>query len=116
MLSFELVAPEGCELSAGGPWSIALEVTRRSDLLQLMPEFLRGEARGGGREIAQVHASCAHRADVDSEVVVTLRAVACDARDHAQCWPVRNSFRVPLRLLSEGQAEVKVVLPLEVSR
>ena len=35
--------------------------------------------------------------------------------DHAACHPVKNSFRVPLRLLREsGQRDVRVALPLEV--
>ena len=55
--------------------------------------------------------------DVDSELLVELRAVACDAIDHAACYPVKNSFRVPLRLLRDaGQREVRVTLPLEVRR
>ena len=58
----------------------------------------------------------AYTADVESEVVVTVRAVACDARDHAACWPVLNSFRVPLRLLREGQRELRFTLPLELPR
>jgi hypothetical protein len=53
---------------------------------------------------------------VDSELIVRLRAVACDARDHAACWPVQNSFRVPLRLLRDGQREVRFPLPLELPR
>ena len=61
-------------------------------------------------------ATCSHAETVESELIVTLQAVVCDARDHAACWPARNSFRVPLRLLAEGQSEVKVVLPMEISR
>jgi hypothetical protein len=37
-------------------------------------------------------------------------------RDHAACFPVQNMFRVPLRLLRDGQAEVRSALPLEVKR
>ena len=116
MLRLELAPPEGFELSAGAPWSVALEVSRRSDLLQLSPESQRGEATGSGREAVDVHCEATHTADVESEVVVTVRAVACDARDHAACWPVLNSFRVPLRLLREGQRELRFTLPLELPR
>ena len=52
--------------------------------------------------------------DLESELVITLRTVACDAVDHASCWPLQNSFRVPLRLLPAGQREVHFTLPLEV--
>jgi hypothetical protein len=115
-LALELAAPEGHELSPGAPWTVALEVSRRSDLLALTPEFLRGESEGGPRQIIRIHASAAHHAEVDTEIIVTLRSVACDARDHAACFPVQNSFRLPLRLLARGQPEVRVVLPLELPR
>ena len=112
----EVTAPEGFELSPGAPWSVALEISRRSDLLQLQPELARGEARGGPRESVEIRAICAHDRDLDSEVIATVRAVVCDARDHAACWPVQNSFRVPLRLLKAGQREVRFALPLELAR
>ncbi len=115
-VTLEIAPPDGFELSAGAPWTLALEVSRRSDLLRLAPEFLRGESRGGARERIVVHAHAAHEADVDSEVIATLRTVACDARDHAACWPVQNSFRIPLRLLAQGQREVVFSLPLELPR
>jgi hypothetical protein len=38
------------------------------------------------------------------------------ARDHAACFPVQNMFRVPLRLLREGQWEVRSAPPLEAKR
>jgi thiol-disulfide isomerase/thioredoxin len=112
---FEVSAPGGFELSRGAPWSAALEVSRRSDLLDVTPEFQRGESHGGASEIVEIHAQATHAADVDSELIVTLRSVACDARDHAACRPVQNSFRVPLRLLRDGQREVRFTLPLELS-
>jgi len=115
-LVLELAAPGGYQLSAGSPWSVTLEVSRRSDLLQLSPESRRGEACGGAREKIAVQARCRHQEDVDSELVVAVQAVACDARDHAACWPVRNSFRLPLRLLSQGQREVRFALPLELRK
>jgi len=116
-LVLTIAAPEGLELSAGAPWSAALEVSRRSDLLQVAPEFTRGEARGGRTEEIELRVEAQHLYDVDSELLVELRAVACDAADHKACYPVKNSFRVPLRLLRDaGQREVRVTLPLEVRR
>ena len=82
----------------------------------MTPDFVRGESKGGGREQIALHASASHQADVESELVVTLRSVACDQRDHAACWPVQNSFRIPLRLLAQGQREVRFTLPLELPR
>ncbi len=114
-LVLTIAAPEGLELSAGAPWSAALEVSRRSDLLQVAPEFTRGEARGGRTEEIELRVEAQHLYDVDSELLVELRAVACDAADHKACYPVKNSFRVPLRLLRDaGQREVRVTLPLEI--
>jgi hypothetical protein len=116
-LILNVVAPEGLELSAGSPWSVSLEVSRRSDLLRVSPEVTRGEARGGRTEQLELRTDATHAYDVDSELLVELRAVVCDAREHAACYPVKNSFRVPLRLLRDaGQREVRVTLPLEVSR
>ena len=105
------------ELAAGGPWSASLEISRRSDLLKIAPEFTRGETSGGRSQEIELRAEAQHPYDVDSELLVELRAVACDAVDHAACYPVKNSFRVPLRLLRDaGQREVRVTLPLEVRR
>ena len=111
-LLLTLQAPEGYALSRGAPWSCALEVSRGSDLLQVSPEFLRGDAQGGGSERIAVNTRSSHREDLDSELIVTVRSVACDARDHASCYPVQNSFRVPLRLLVHGQREARFTLPV----
>jgi hypothetical protein len=115
-LILEIAAPEGFELSEGAPWSVGLEVSRRSDLLHVAPELARGESGGGRRQRVELHAAAAHELDVESELVVTVRTVACDARDHAACWPVQNSFRVPLPLLRDGQREVRFTLPLELPK
>jgi thiol-disulfide isomerase/thioredoxin len=115
-LALEIAAPEGFELTAGAPWSVALEVSRRSDLLHVAPEVARGESQGGQRQVLELRARAAHDGDVDSELIVTVRTVACDARDHAACWPVQNSFRVPLPLLAGGQREVRFTLPLELPK
>jgi thiol-disulfide isomerase/thioredoxin len=104
---------EGYEISEGAPWSAAVEVSRRSDLLKIAPELQQGD---GLPAAIVLHATTAHETDVDSELLVTLRAVACDARDHSACYPVQNSFRLPLRLLREGQTEVRFMLPLELPR
>jgi thiol-disulfide isomerase/thioredoxin len=115
-LLLELAVPEGFELSEGAPFSVALEVSRRSDLLHVTPELARGQSAGGKRLAVELHARAAHDADVESELIVTVRTVACDARDHAACWPVQNSFRVPLRLLASGQGDVRFTLPLELPK
>jgi thiol-disulfide isomerase/thioredoxin len=111
-IALELTAPEGFELSKGSPWTAAVEVSRRSDLLSVTPEFSKGEARGGAAQVISLRTSASHEADVESELIVTIRAVACDARDHSACWPLQNSFRLPLRLLQKGQGEVHFPLPL----
>jgi thiol-disulfide isomerase/thioredoxin len=115
-LLLEVEAPEGFEIAAGAPWSLALEISRRSDLVGVQPEFTRGESRGGKTERIEIRVEAQHKADVDSELLVQLRTVVCDAVDHAACHPVKNSFRVPLRLLEGGQEEVRVRLPVEVAR
>jgi hypothetical protein len=115
-LLLEVAAPEGFEIAAGAPWSLALEISRRSDLIGANQEFSRGESRGGKSEEIEIRVEAQHKGDVDSELLVQLRTVVCDAVDHAACYPVKNSFRVPLRLLEDGQEEVRVRLPVEVAR
>jgi len=115
-LLLEVAAPEGFEIAAGAPWSLALEISRRSDLVGVVPEFSRGESKGGSTERIEIGVAAQHDADVDSELLVQLRTVVCDTVDHSACYPVKNSFRVPLRLLVEGQEEVRVRLPVEVAR
>jgi thiol-disulfide isomerase/thioredoxin len=115
-LLLEVAAPEGFEIAAGAPWSLALEISRRSDLIGVNQEFSRGESRGGKSEEIEIRVEAQHKGDVDSELLVQLRTVVCDAVDHAACYPVKNSFRVPLRLLEDGQEEVRVRLPVEVAR
>jgi thiol-disulfide isomerase/thioredoxin/sugar lactone lactonase YvrE len=112
-LLLQVTAPERFELSRGAPWTAALEVSRRSDLLHVRPELARGESAGGRSEIIEIAVEARHAQDVDSELLVELRTVVCDAADHAACHPVRNSFRVPLHLLTDGQREVRVAVPLE---
>jgi DNA-binding beta-propeller fold protein YncE len=111
-IALELTAPQGFELSKDSPWTVAVEVSRRSDLVSVTPELSKGEAQGGSAQLVSLRASASHAADVDSELIVTVRAVACDARDHSACWPLQNSFRLPLRLLRRGQAELHFPLPL----
>jgi thiol-disulfide isomerase/thioredoxin len=111
-----LRAPQGFALSAGAPWSAQLEVSRRSDLLGLSRESLSGTLAGGSELSLVIETTAAHEGDVDSELLVSLRSVACDAVDHAACFPVQNQFHVPLRLLREGQPEVRFALPIEVRK
>ena len=115
-IALELTAPPGFELSQGTPWTATIEVSRRSDLLQVTPELSKGEAQGGERQVVVLYANASHAVDIESELIVTVRAVACDAIDHQSCWPVQNSFRLPLRLLVNGQSEVRFPLPLEVPK
>ena len=115
-IQLALTAPQGFELSQGTPWSVSIEVTRRSDLLQVTPEVSKGEAQGGGRQLVVLQANASHSFDLESEIIVNVRAVACDARDHSACWPVQNSFRLPLKLLAHGQPEVRFPLPLELPK
>ncbi|MBS2025196.1 MAG: hypothetical protein JST92_22580, partial [Deltaproteobacteria bacterium] len=75
-----------------------------------------GKAAGGTTLALEVTAQATHAGDIDSEVLLQLDTVACDAVDHAACHPVENHFRIPLRLLRAGQASLAVSLPLELSR
>lgn len=106
----KLEPPLQFEIASGAPWTVAAEVSRRSDLVAIEPELAKALQPS---EIA-LRARCSE--PVESELILTVRAVACDAVDHAACWPVQNSFRLPLRVVQEGPAEARVALPIEVAK
>ena len=102
-----LAQPAGLSLLPGG--EVLVADTNNHRLVAVAPD-------GASARVIEVEGASAQlevSRRVESELLVTLRSVACDARDHAACFPVQNMFRVPLRLLREGQREVRYALALE---
>lgn len=105
-LSIIMQTPAGTALAAGSPLSIAVEVSRRSDLLTLPRSAFSLTTRGGRSQIVSidVHVLALDEQLVDAELVATVDYIACNETDQAACSPGRLHLRVPVRLLSEGGA------------
>jgi DNA-binding beta-propeller fold protein YncE len=114
-IDLQLHAAPGTELSAGSPITVALEVSRRSDLLLLARDRLSIAAAGSATQIVPIHVTVTDLpADrVEAELVATLEYMACDARDHRACFPGKLHVRVPVRLLrgGGGAIELRASLP-----
>jgi thiol-disulfide isomerase/thioredoxin len=115
-IALRLCAQPGLELSSGSPIRIALEVSRRSDLLLLPCTVQLLHASGGATQeiLIPVKVEQPGALAVEAEIVAALRYVTCDARDHAACYPGHMNIRIPVRLLAHGgtgRIEFRVPLP-----
>jgi len=112
-IAFDVAAPQGKKLAAGSPVSIALEVSRRSDLLLLDATSLRLESRGGAAQPVEiaVRVTPFDAPAVEAELVARVDAVVCgldaDAAG-AVCEPWRAWLRLPVRLAKDGGARVEL--------
>jgi hypothetical protein len=109
----EVEAPEGKKLAEGSPVAVALEVSRRSDLLLLEATQLRLEGNGGTRQglAIDVRVEPFEAASVEAEVVARVDAVVCDqdaAAEGAVCEPWRAWLRLPVRLARDGGHRVEL--------
>ena len=109
-----LDAPEGSELSRGAPVRATLEVSRRSDLLVLARDRVALEADGGASQPIHIAVSIEELPEerVEAELVAAVEYVACDARNHAACFPGKVHARIPVRLLRAGGDRLELRLPL----
>jgi thiol-disulfide isomerase/thioredoxin len=114
LVSLRLDAPDGTELAAGAPLRASVEVSRRSDLLQLERAKIGVEARGGPSEriIIPVNVVDLDAACIEAEIVAIVDYVACSAIDTARCAPRRLHLRVPVRLLAGGGHGLEVAVDL----
>ncbi|UQA61476.1 thioredoxin-like domain-containing protein [Polyangium aurulentum] len=116
LVALRLHAQPGLELSGGSPVRIALEVSRRSDLLLLPSTVHVLQASGGATQevLIPVTVKQPPTPTVEAEIVAALRYVACDVRDHTACYPGHMDIRIPVRLLAQGgtgRIEFRVPLP-----
>jgi thiol-disulfide isomerase/thioredoxin len=111
-----LRTPEGLKLSEGSALDVALEVSRRSDLLFVNRDKLSLPARGAATQLVAIDVRVAElsNAVVESELLATLRYVTCDAGEPLACHPGAMHLRVPVRLVARGgrpELEFSVELP-----
>ena len=94
---------------------MALEVSRRSDLLFLNRDRLSLLARGAATQLVAIDVRVAElsSAAVESELLATLRYVTCDAGEAQACHPGTMHLRIPVRLVARGgRRELEFVVGL----
>jgi DNA-binding beta-propeller fold protein YncE len=114
VVAFAVEAPAGKKLAAGSPVVVALEVSRRGDLLVVASAELRAEGRGEARlpVEAAVRVEALDAESVEAELVARVDAVVCDVdadSPGAVCEPWRAWLRLPVRLASTGATRVTFV-------
>ncbi len=120
-ISLLLSTPQGTELADEAPITVGLEVSRRSDLLELVRNEFTAESRQGNARLLgiEVRVNPLPEAIVEAELVATIDYVVCHEEDHAMCSPGRVFVRLPVRLLREGgsrQLEFGIALaPIQTS-
>ncbi|MFT3770773.1 MAG: hypothetical protein QM820_35570 [Minicystis sp.] len=115
VIALDLEAAEGTELAPGAPLRIAVEVSRRSDLLLLLKDQFTIDAAGGPRQTVTLDVTVTELSEpvIEAELVVTVRYVVCSARDHAACTAGKVHARVPVRLRADGgTARLSLAVPL----
>jgi thiol-disulfide isomerase/thioredoxin/sugar lactone lactonase YvrE len=104
VIALELEAAPGTELSAGAPLRVAVEVSRRSDLLLLLKDRFSLDAAGGPKQVVPLEVTVTELPDpvIEAELVVTVSYVVCHAGEAAACTSGKVHARVPVRLLAAG--------------
>ena len=111
-LHLRLVAPDAWKFNDGAPLRLALEVSRRSDLLTTRERLdLQGQgAKDMSLEIPLTVAALPS-GEIRSELLVRVDAVLCGG-DPEVCAPSQAWLRVPLVLTAAGSPAATVDLPL----
>jgi hypothetical protein len=104
VIALDLEAADGTELSPGAPLRVAVEVSRRSDLLLLLKDRFSVDAVGGARQTVALDVTVTELPEpvVEAELVVTVAYVICQAAERAMCTSSKIHARVPVRLLATG--------------
>lgn len=111
-LTLRLAAPVGWKLDAGAPLRVALEVSRRSDLLTAPERLaLTGQGRSDMSVEIALQVAALPAAEVRSELLVRVDAILCGGEPPV-CAPSQAWLRVPLVLAATGGAAAQVDLPL----
>lgn len=109
-------APRGTKLAPESRIDVALEISRRSDLLLLGRAELSLAAHGTPTQLVPIEVRVLEppAAEVEAELLARLRYVLCDDGPLAACHPGTLNLRVPVRLLRVGgerQLEFVIDLP-----
>jgi sugar lactone lactonase YvrE/thiol-disulfide isomerase/thioredoxin len=114
VLSLTIAPPDGWKLAVGSPARVALEVSRRSDLLSLAVSTRSATVAGIGDVVFPIaaHIEKLPQPEIASEVLVTVDAMLCTEGDAARCVPTRGWFRLPLTLRRGGDRALGYHLPL----
>ena len=113
-LAFELCAPAGKKIAPDSPIVVAIEVSRRGDLIVPTSLEQRVEAAGGpSQRVLLDLATMPFDADqIEAEIIARADLVVCDvdaSAEGAACEPYRAWLRLPVRLAQSGGAHVELV-------
>ena len=104
VITLELEAAAGTELSEGAPIRVAVEVSRRSDLLLLMKDRFTVDAAGGTRQTVALDVTVTELSEpiIEAEILATVSYMVCHTGEQAVCTRGKVHARIPVRLLAEG--------------
>ncbi|MFY0532914.1 hypothetical protein [Nannocystis pusilla] len=107
-----LLAPAGWKFNDGAPQRLALEVSRRSDLVTSADRItLSGQDRSDMSVELELAVAELPTSEVRSELLVRVDAVLCGG-DPEVCAPSQAWLRIPLLLTNAGAAAFSVDLAL----
>ncbi|MDC0674930.1 thioredoxin-like domain-containing protein [Nannocystis radixulma] len=110
--TLRLVAPEGWKFNAGAPQRLALEVSRRSDLVTTTDRItLSGQDRSDMSVEIDLEVAELPTSEVRSELLVRVDSMLCGG-DPEVCAPSQAWLRIPLLLTNAGEAVFGVDLAL----
>jgi thiol-disulfide isomerase/thioredoxin len=115
VIALELEAADGTELAPGAPVRVAVEVSRRSDLLLLLKDQFSVDAVGGPKQTLRLDVTVTELPEpvIEAELVVTVKYVVCHAGERAVCTAGKVHARVPVRLRAlGGTARLTLTVPL----
>jgi len=100
--------PEGTYVEVGSPLRIAVEVSRRSDLLTLPEGGVIEQTVGedGMAVTIPLFVGSLTEPHIDAEMVLIVDHVVCSRGEHARCAMSRLHLRVPLRLQRDEGVDV----------
>ncbi|MBI2396145.1 MAG: redoxin domain-containing protein [Deltaproteobacteria bacterium] len=116
-LVVRLVPRGGLHLAVGSPLRLAIEVSRRSDLLvprQLTLAWDVADADAAVLEVP-VHVGALPSPSIAAEVLLTIECVTCadgGLGTPAACIPLRSLVRLPVRLAADGAHEARFDIPV----
>jgi thiol-disulfide isomerase/thioredoxin len=109
-LTLILTAPTNYELNNQAPYEVKWTVSRGGDRVHLESDTVKGHQAGPPDLRVQIPMMVGAGAGSTAELQASVRAVVCDARTHAACYPLHNQMVLPLKLGEGSDAAVAAVL------